>query len=95
MIVNGTEVIIKGLEGVSEQEILAYMDYIHQENPYDEIDTLELSPAEGGSIALEYTLHPPKFQRIRRITGYLVGTTDRWNNAKQAEEHERVKHGLH
>ena len=33
--------------------------------------------------------------RLQRITGYLVGTTDRWNNAKQAEEHERVKHGLH
>ncbi|MDI9521344.1 MAG: anaerobic ribonucleoside triphosphate reductase [Bacillota bacterium] len=35
-----------------------------------------------------------KFERIRRITGYLVGTTDRFNNAKQAEEHERVKHGV-
>jgi len=34
----------------------------------------------------------PKFERIRRITGYLVGTTDRWNNAKRAEEHDRVKH---
>ncbi len=36
----------------------------------------------------------PKFERIRRITGYLVGTTDRWNNAKRAEERDRVKHGL-
>ena len=36
--------------------------------------------------------HP--FERIRRITGYLVGTIDRWNNAKRAEEHDRVKHGL-
>lgn len=35
-----------------------------------------------------------KFQRIRRITGYLVGTTDRFNNAKRAEERDRVKHGL-
>ena len=34
-----------------------------------------------------------KFERIRRITGYLVGTLDRWNNAKQAEERDRVKHG--
>jgi ribonucleoside-triphosphate reductase (formate) len=33
-----------------------------------------------------------KFQRIRRITGYLVGTLDRFNNAKQAEERDRVKH---
>ncbi|MBQ9969770.1 MAG: anaerobic ribonucleoside triphosphate reductase [Oscillospiraceae bacterium] len=36
--------------------------------------------------------HEPKFERIRRITGYLVGTTDRWNNAKRAEERDRVKH---
>lgn len=32
------------------------------------------------------------FERIRRITGYLVGTMDRWNNAKTAEERDRVKH---
>lgn len=36
----------------------------------------------------------PKFDRIRRITGYLVGTVDRFNNAKRAEEHDRVKHGV-
>ena len=34
----------------------------------------------------------PAFERIRRITGYLVGTVDRFNNAKQSEEHDRVKH---
>ena len=34
------------------------------------------------------------FQRIRRITGYLVGTLDRFNDAKRAEEHDRVKHTL-
>lgn len=34
------------------------------------------------------------FERIRRITKYLVGTMDKWNNAKKAEEHDRVKHGL-
>jgi len=33
------------------------------------------------------------FERIRRITGYLVGTMDRWNDAKRAEERDRVKHG--
>ena len=34
------------------------------------------------------------FERIRRITGYLVGTLDRFNNAKRAEERDRVKHGI-
>lgn len=33
-----------------------------------------------------------KFQRIRRITGYLVGTLERFNDAKRAEEADRVKH---
>lgn len=32
------------------------------------------------------------FERIRRITGYLVGTLDRFNNAKRAEERDRVRH---
>ena len=32
-------------------------------------------------------------ERIRRITGYLVGTVDRFNNGKKAEERDRVKHG--
>lgn len=32
------------------------------------------------------------FERIRRITGYLVGTTERFNNAKKCEEQDRVKH---
>lgn len=34
-----------------------------------------------------------KFERIRRITGYLVGTLDRFNNAKKQEVKDREKHG--
>lgn len=32
------------------------------------------------------------FERVRRITGYLVGTMDKWNDTKKAEERDRVKH---
>jgi ribonucleoside-triphosphate reductase len=35
-----------------------------------------------------------KFERIRRITGYLVGTFDKWNDAKKAEEKDRVKQNV-
>lgn len=35
-----------------------------------------------------------KFERIRRITGYLVGTMDKWCDAKKAEERDRVKHSV-
>ena len=38
------------------------------------------------------TEHDHAFERLRRITGYLVGTLNRWNNAKRAEESDRVKH---
>ena len=94
MTVNGIEVSVKGVDNVSEQEITNYIDYIHEQTS-EELERLEISAAQNGSVALDYTLRPPKFERIRRITGYLVGTTDRWNNAKRAEEHDRVKHGLH
>ena len=35
-----------------------------------------------------------KFERIRRVTGYLAGTLDSFNNAKRSEEKDRVKHGM-
>lgn len=34
------------------------------------------------------------FERIRRIKGYLVGTLEKWNDAKKAEERDRVKHSI-
>lgn len=48
----------------------------------------------GDEVELHYDLGARPFQRIRRITGYLVGTLDRFNNGKRAEEHDRVKHAL-
>jgi len=93
MQVNGTTISITGLDNVSENEILGYLSYIQKETTED-ISRLDISAGEDGNVVLDYTLAPPKFQRIRRITGYLVGTIDRWNNAKRAEEHDRVKHGL-
>lgn len=46
----------------------------------------------NNDVDVDYTIKEPKFERIRRITGYLTGDLNRWNNAKQAEEHDRVKH---
>lgn len=48
----------------------------------------------GEWLDLKTTLRSQPFSRIRRITGYLVGDMGRWNNAKRAEEKERVKHGV-
>lgn len=54
------------------------------------------SKQEAGIVGTEEIMvgEGREFERIRRITGYLVGTMDRWNNAKQAEEKDRVKHTL-
>lgn len=50
------------------------------------------SDDRSGELIVEYHYRAPKFERIRRITGYLVGTLDRFNDAKRAEVHERVQH---
>lgn len=47
---------------------------------------------DGDFVDLDYEFVPQPFERIRRITGYLVGTLDRFNNGKRAEERDRVKH---
>lgn len=49
---------------------------------------------DGWLVAAPYFVDPRKFERIRRITGYLVGTLDRFNDGKRAEESERVKHSV-
>jgi anaerobic ribonucleoside-triphosphate reductase len=50
---------------------------------------------DGDFVDLKYDFEPDvPFDRIRRITGYLVGTLDRFNNGKRAEEHDRVKHTI-
>ena len=50
--------------------------------------------ADGDYVDITYKRPDMPFQRYRRITGYLTGTIDRWNNAKRAELKDRVKHGI-
>lgn len=49
---------------------------------------------DGEDVDMGYEIIPPEipFERIRRITGYLVGTLDRFNDAKRAEVEDRLKH---
>jgi hypothetical protein len=78
---------------MSEKEQQAYWEHVQKENPNRQIKNLEIT-IEGDFVNLKYELVPVKFDRIRRITGYLVGNMDRWNNAKCAEERDRVKHSV-
>ncbi|MBR6014961.1 MAG: hypothetical protein IK059_02660 [Firmicutes bacterium] len=74
------------------EERKAYVDYITKKTGR-KISKLSIE-ADGDFVNLTYHFEDVPFERIRRITGYLVGTMDNWNDAKRAEEHDRVKHGV-
>lgn len=82
---------VKG-EQISEKEQQAYVDYL-QKKYNRKLKTLSIE-LDGEFVNLTYEWEPVPFERIRRITGYLVGTMDHWNDAKTAEESDRVKHGV-
>lgn len=57
--------------------------------------TIKIDENDPEWVDLDYELDTKKpFKRLRRITGYLVGHMERWNNAKSAEEKDRLKHGI-
>ena len=81
---------ITGNAPAAEQQ--AYVDYL--EKKYNrKLKSLDVT-IDGEFADLNYEFEPAPFERIRRITGYLVGTMDHWNNAKAAEEGDRVKHSV-
>lgn len=79
---------------IPTQEIIAYiMRGRRKYGKYLSQIEAEIVGDDQEDVILRYKLNdPPKFDRIRRITGYLVGTTERFNDAKRAEERDRVKH---
>ena len=74
------------------KEKQAYTKYVKEKNPKKIIKYIKVT-LDGDFANLEYEVEEEPFDRIRRITGYLVGDTRYWNNAKKAEERDRVKHG--
>ena len=77
---------------MSVEEQRAYIDHLKKQHPDKIITELEIR-IDGEFVDLKYSYDIVPFQRIRRITGYLVGTLDRFNDAKFAEVGDRVKHG--
>ena len=72
-------------------EVNAYAARAASKYPIGTVEALDIH-VDGDFVDLTYHLAPKKFSRIRRITGYLVGDMNQWNDAKAAEEHDRVKH---
>lgn len=87
--INDVRVIAPGEMNMEEQ--LHYVELQKEKYPHLRELVIEV---DGEDVCLTSDDRQIKFDRIRRITGYLVGTMDRWNNAKQAEAHDRVKHAI-
>lgn len=78
---------------MTDAEKEAYVRRAREQYPDKRISSMDIT-LDGEYADITYHWETVPFERIRRITGYLVGTLDRFNNAKRAEESDRVKHGL-
>jgi len=87
-IINNIKVAVTGL--ISEEELSIYLTQLQVEQKRKIIKAL--ITVDGEFIDVHYSFEYIPFERIRRITGYLVGNTDRWCDSKRAEEKDRVKH---
>lgn len=83
---------VKGGE-INTKELLWYQEHA-QEKFGDALDSMEITILDDDAAEVKYNLVGQPFERVRRITGYLVGTMDKWNDAKKAEERDRVKHDV-
>ena len=102
MLIDGVEVKLKNVDledpkdkvPLTMTEIREYIVQIAQGHPGKTLRSLEIRRDDDPMyLNIRYSLTGGKpFERIRRITGYLVGTMDKWNDAKKAEERDRVKH---
>lgn len=87
------DVIVTTNEDVSEEVIRTYIAYVKTKHHGRSIQSISLD-FDGRDVGIGYYVEPEHFEKIRRITGYLVGDMNRWNDGKTAEERDRVKHGI-
>ena len=78
---------------LSQNEIDSCLDELKKQYPDRQIHSVEFR-VDGAYVDVKYRYESVPFHRIRRITGYLVGTVDRFNDAKRAEVQDRVKHSI-
>jgi len=91
--IDNVNVTINGDDTMSDEEVKAYIDRGREQKKHMKLLEIEVT-VDGDEVDLKYRYEDQPFERIRRITGYLVGTLDRFNNAKRAEVNDRVKHTI-
>lgn len=77
---------------ISEEEKNKIVDAVIQKHKSRQIDGITIRVVDDEFVDVDITFSNVHFERIRRITGYLVGTVDRWNDGKRAEFNDRDKH---
>ena len=87
MIIDGVKITATNFNP-SAAQCKKYLDYVKEK--VGVVENIQLTLCADGKVDVEFST--PKFERIRRITGYLTGDLNTWNDAKRAEESERVKH---
>ena len=100
-VIGDRAVVLDGEPNPTEELAKRYLDevdhlFTEQGRDASAISTVKIFVEDGlddVKVEVEYK-NAQRFERIRRITGYLTGTVDRFNDAKRAEERERVKHGV-
>lgn len=78
---------------ITAAEKQAYIDHVKAKVGAENVLQKIIIKLDGEYVDLEWYFAPVPFDRIRRITGYLVGTLDRFNDGKRAEVADRVHHG--
>lgn len=80
-------------EQISQEEIDAYIEYSKKKYADKIIKEITIQ-VDGEFVDLKCEFENVPFERVRRITGYLVGSLDRFNDGKRAEVEDRVKHSV-
>lgn len=92
MMIDGVKITSHGFRP-SKAELKKYIEYAREKGGKD-VTEVRLKLCDDGMVDVTFKKNIP-FERIRRITGYLTGTLDTWNDAKKSEEHDRVKHDVY
>lgn len=91
MTINGITVTCN--ENATIEELTPYVQLAQAKYPHAQWISLHIKYV-GDEVELHYQFEKQNFQRIRRITGYLVGDESSWNNAKLDELKHRRKHDI-
>ena len=92
-VIDGRQIFVSDCEWLRDKEIRDYINKVRQGKGVvlKKLNS-KVMAGDPNNVIIDWETDKKHFERIRRITGYLVGSMDRWNAAKRAEEHDRLKH---